>query len=125
MRCKGTGERCWQGPASCPDIGSKVVGTSAALEDQRGTGSDRDQSSWQGQGQHRLCKIVVQRCGHRMRRAGALVGQISGVQVDLEDNGLAGLEVAAAAANTVGMAPAFHLISISVPDSTHWQSLYP
>lgn len=118
-------ENCWQEPASCPGIDLWVVGTSAAVEDQRGIGSEKDQSSWQDQDQSRWSKIVVQLCEHHMRQAEVLFGQTSEVWADPEDNGLAGLEVAVAAANTAGMALVIRLISIFVPGSIHWLSLYP
>lgn len=126
MRYTGVVESYWQQQrASCSDIGSKVVGTSAALEDRRGTEIDRNRSSWQGRDRHHLNRIVEQLSERRMRQAVVLVDQISEGWVDLEGTDLVGLEVAVAAVNTAGMAPVSRLISISAPGSTHWLSLYP
>lgn len=72
-------ENCWQERVGGLDIGLKVVGTLAVVEGQPGTGSDKNRSSWQERGQTRLRRIAVQLCEHHMRRAVALVGQISEV----------------------------------------------
>lgn len=118
-------ESGWQELVGYLGIGSKVVGTLAAWEDRRGTGIDKNRSSWQGQDQRRLSRIVVQPSEHHMHQAVVLVDQISEGWAVLEGNDLVGLEAAVAAEDTVGMAPVTRPISTSAPDSTHWLSLYP
>lgn len=79
MRCTELVESYWQEPTSCSGIGWKVAGTLAAVEDQQGTGSDKDRSSWQDQGQFHSSRTSVQPCEHHMRRVEGLVDQISEV----------------------------------------------
>lgn len=120
-----TVESYWRERASCLDIGSEVAGTLAVLEDQPETESDKGRSSWQGQHRRHYRRTVVQRCERHMRLVVVLVDQIWEVLVDPEDSGLADLVVAVAAVNTAEMAPVNRLISIFVPDNTHWLNLYP